>query len=398
MPLCRVNLGKSLYMWGILVVVLIVVFQQWPWAVVQLTPDSEAYFRAAQSLASNGSFGETFTHWPPLYPMLLAFLSVLLGDMMLAAFMLNAICFLLLAVVVFELLITCTHSAVLTSLCGTLILLSPPLSLVFQFAWSEPMFLVVSLIALRAFVEYLYGHDNKWLYFSAACLGLSCLTRHIGVTLWLGVGLFWWLDNRVRRGRLIEWIVVFVLGMLPYGLWVMRTWLLTATATGERQFHAPGSIWEEYVALSKVVAHWFFPHSYFNGNEGYALGIATMAFTVTAWQSLVVLRCLSPARVSDALPKGTILRGVLATFVVVYSLFLVLISSILSMDSINQRLASPVITPLFVVVASLFYQRVMTSSGPLGVLCWRVGSYGLGIWWLIWMSAPNPFNQWLLSY
>src|SRR4030042_1150494 len=115
-----------------------------------ISSDALHYVSTAENLAKGKGFysfdGKPYTHWPPLYPSLIALLTLLGVKPLQAAAILNAISF---ASVVF-----CSglvfakriKSPLLIILGAASVLISPTMLWVSAFAWTEPLFALLVIL------------------------------------------------------------------------------------------------------------------------------------------------------------------------------------------------------------------------------------------------------------
>jgi hypothetical protein len=198
---------------------------------IGISPDSAHYIGAARSLAAGQGLrfnGEPFSHWPPLYPLLLGVLSLTRIDALQAARLLAALLFALNTVLVSGLTYLesrrCTYAG---SCAGVAFLASPEMLHIHTMAWSEPAFFCLSLLVLllfrrwtmlgppankfaadnarrrpvptnpfaadtmifdgasRWFGEFTSSIDNRLLAVTGLFTALALLTRFVGITLLL---------------------------------------------------------------------------------------------------------------------------------------------------------------------------------------------------------------------
>ncbi len=211
-----------------------------------LSPDSLKYLLVARSLGEGGGFsylGEPMTHYPPLYPALLALIGAVDPDSLgRVRFLHAALLALAAALLAFLAGRAGGRGRTAAPLAILLLLASPEAYKVFVMAWSEALFVALTLgIALLLSVR-LPGGGHVSLGGAAFCLALAPLTRYAGLA-WVPAAvlacLLWTGCPRPRRVA-----NAFVLGLAGLGLlsvWLLRNALLATSLTGRRlALHPPG--------------------------------------------------------------------------------------------------------------------------------------------------------------
>lgn len=150
------------------------------------TYDSIEYLNAARSIARGDGLvntaGDTFTQYGPLYPLVLAALSRLGLDLLTAARVVA------LASMVVSTLLASAWTARLTGsrrsapLGGAISILVWPI-LMTRFAWSEPLFIALTLAAGLSLTRGLQQRSTYWIATGGAFTGLATLARYSGLFL-----------------------------------------------------------------------------------------------------------------------------------------------------------------------------------------------------------------------
>jgi len=224
--------------------------------------DTQSYEYAASTLIELGDmryfgYDTPIIQWPPFYIIMLAFLNLIGLDTANGAAWLNAILIAYMiyasAVFLFDLL-KVKWMAVPAAL---MMAVSVPLLYVSGYAWSETLFIFLSVVSMIFLLQYIIKKKNGWFYAAAVLSSLCWLTRYIGIvhvavaalTLFIGVKPFW---EKVKK------MVIFLfISCAPMALWVYRNYTLSGTFTGGRQ---PGQFTlEENAELTvEVLESWFY--------------------------------------------------------------------------------------------------------------------------------------------
>jgi hypothetical protein len=194
---------------------------------IGVSPDSTVYIATARSIGAGDGFqsgGKPITHYPPIYPTVLA-LSGLLGTGPLdGARWLHAFLFALNVVLIGISTYLYTGSSFPASLCSILLFLSSAHMLdIHTMAWSEPLFISFSLSAFLLLTFYIAKPRIWLLVASSSFLGLAITTRYAGVTLLpvmiLGILLF---EEKPARTRIRSSFILLAIGISPLAIWLFR--------------------------------------------------------------------------------------------------------------------------------------------------------------------------------
>ena len=241
---------------------------------VGLESDSIQYIAGARNLLAGEGYsdisGRPVTWWPPLYSLLLATASLGAWDPLDVAGPVNAAVFGLIIFVVGRYLRQRLVSRFLVVWACLAVTLSVPLVDIASWAMSEPLFILLSTLALVRIDQLLTDGKTSSLVWAAVFSALACLTRNMGVVLPVLVGLLLLFQPGtplIRRARRIA--VFSLIAALPTALWVVQSHLLTGDifyATGYYQSidfdlsitlqEALGHLYQSWLYLDQDMALW----------------------------------------------------------------------------------------------------------------------------------------------
>jgi hypothetical protein len=310
---------------------------------IGLSPDSVVYVETARSLLRGDgleSGGAPLTHFPPLYPLLLAVFGAAGGDVLVSARVLHA---LLWAVVIL------LASGVAWSASGRVAAAALPAAVflaaaaglieIHSTAWSEAPFFVFLLAAWLAIDRYLAGRGRGWLIAAGCGLGAAALTRYVGIVLVAPAVICVWLfgaEQTAKRDR--PAFVLACVAWLPPLLWLVRNAVLVGTATNRTlTIHPPdlGAVREGVYTVS----YWFFPPPVLAAPVR-AL-VALLGLVVLTGSVMLGLRSLAAARRRG---DGAPLRSMLALSFVFYGSFLLFSRTFLDAHTkFDNRILSPLL-------------------------------------------------------
>ena len=344
-----------------------------------VSSDSTQYLSAAQNVASGNGLKalswsgreERLTHFPPLYPVLVAQLTRGSGNVSQAAYLLNV--FLApINVLLLALLAARTTrglgrdlsllAAALAAVCGSV---ANHLLLVHAMAWSEPLFICLLLLSLIALLNVLENPRGlPWylvLVFSAAA---AVMARFAGVALIGTIALAIVLLQRTSlRQRLRRAMIVTVTSVVPEALLLMNNANEGTTANREIAVHL---IRGRDVAYGLTTAlDWAVPSMPYPMGHAAFIGMYVVAF------AFLLVPLVSRARPSLPTPTGftssnstVLLTTALGVFIVTYIGFLFLSISIADRSTmLDKRILSPALAVLLVVAVSLGVHRLGVIAG-----------------------------------
>jgi len=234
---------------------------------IGIRTDSIAYIWSARNIADGVGIGRLdgygafrpMTHWPPLYPLILALfelagIGAVEGARWLGAALLGANIFLS-GLVLHRL----TRSTVAAAAGALLVMVSPVINVTSLFAMTEPLYLAFTLLGLLLLDRYLEQPGMGRLVWLGIVAGLILVTRYVGLALALTTAAAILLFDRRSLNRRVGSLVVFgALSVLPLAAWLIRNSLVAGTATNRNLIFHPLQSGELYRAYTMVYA-WFSP-------------------------------------------------------------------------------------------------------------------------------------------
>jgi len=208
---------------------------------VGLGDDSVEYISVANSLLEGEVFtryyGGTLIRFPPLYPMLLAGLSLFSLDPLDIAGPMNAVLFGLTIFVVGRWLQQRLTSTLL-ALWGCLILtFSIPIADITSRAMSEPAYILLSILALIQADNYIHKGARSALIWAAILTALACMLRFAGFSIVAIVVLMLILRRDTTSRDKVKRIAIYsLIALVPVLMWMVRTYITYGTFAGNRTF------------------------------------------------------------------------------------------------------------------------------------------------------------------
>lgn len=259
---------------------------------ISTTADSAHYAAMASNVLAGHGFMSFYggypPHWPPLTPILYAVFSLGVFHPLAVAAPLNAAMF---AGAVFTLgawLRRRLESRLVVIWACLAIVFAPAIIGMFDWALSEPPFILLSTLALYWADRHLEDGRRSSLARAAAMSALACLSRYLGASLVAAVaGMVILRRGSARRERLSNAAAYSAISLLPMTVWMARNWFNEGTLAGNRE--ARETAWEHIPLMLDAMADWRLARVPIPGAEGAAAWIVACALALTAALTLFAL-------------------------------------------------------------------------------------------------------------
>ncbi len=204
---------------------------------VGLSPDSVLYLSTARNLLEGNGFvyyWGTYLNAPPIYPLILAFSGLFGTDVVAAAGHVNAAAFGLTIFAMAMWLRSRVQSRFLVVWASLACALLPPLVYVSTYAWTEPLFILFTVLSLFALDRFLDTRQRLFLVLAAVCATLACLTRYPGVIVIASAFALLALQRGVTFPEKIkDATVYFAIAIVPISGWMLRNFLISGSLSGK---------------------------------------------------------------------------------------------------------------------------------------------------------------------
>lgn len=354
---------------------------------VGVSPDSTAYISSSRNLlAGDGLFsmnGGIYRDHPPLLPILLALPGIFGLDPADTAGYLNAAALALTVFLSTMWLRRNLRSRFLVVWACAAIVLSPPLVLVSSWAWSEAVFILLTMLSLFFLDKFISGGKRSALLAAAAFTALACLDRYIGGAIVAAAApLLLLRKDAALRERVKSAAVYSIIALAPLCAWLLRNILRSGAPFGQYEYSPLNSPLFNMESGFVTFAEWaasrpVWRHIWFDS-------IPASTETADLWRSIIggalflAFLLLLAAAAGHALTRSLRQARQIgpavtpAVFVVVFTCLITMNASVQGVEPINERLLSPVYLPLLLLAAlalDRFFQR-----GPQWMASRRLGS------------------------
>ena len=349
--------------------------------------DAVVYLSAARSLLAGDGYltyrGDPLLDWPPLYPTVVAGFALISRNVAAAARYLDAVCFGLTVFLSHRWLRRRVAYPVFANLGAAAVLAAVPLVTSSVGIMTDALFILLVLLFLETIGR--FGDDGRQvsLLLSGGVAAAACLTRFIGVTLVVaGLVLVFARRGTTVRRRIWDAAEFGAVSAIPSALWAVRTYLLSATLTGERG-PSPYSLVENLSFAAATMAKWFLPVTARTPHGVASAAGIVVGIAVVAVLAVTLLRAsLGPERIGRT-SRAEMLP--LALFPTVYIVWLVASSTAIAFSPISDRLLAPIYVPLIYLVVLAVdgaRQRSVGRSGRLAAGAALVAVFAL------WLAYP----------
>jgi len=245
-----------------------------------LTPDSAAYLAGAKNIASGNGITILYNdarglvplklwastssvnqplifHWPPFYSIVLSLFVLTKINLLNGARILNSIFFGINIFLICHIIWKSTKSLIMTLLSGIIFLSSIVMLGLHTFIMSEPLFVLSGFSAIFILLSYFENKKIHYFIFAVILLGISFLTRYIGVafilTSAIAVFLF---DKAGFKNKSIRFFSLILISFAPMIVWLYRTSVAGNNLTDREILFHPPSI-AELGQIPGVILKWF---------------------------------------------------------------------------------------------------------------------------------------------
>jgi hypothetical protein len=288
------------------------------------------------------------THFPPVYPLVLAGLSALGMNLQRAAVVAGVALFTALLVSIGYVTWRATDSVAASFAAGILIACAPSVVEIYSMAWSEGLFLVLAIWSLALSARYLRRERVPDLVSASVLAALAALTRYAGLVLVGTIALALLLGKPRRRKPLLAEIgTMSLIVATSFGAWMLRNMSLAGNATNRPlALHWIGPL-QLSVAISTLY-RWAAP---LGGLGTRIAAVDVVLLTAVFAFATVWLRRLDNSRLRIGVGGG--LGPVLALFAVAYAGFLACSISLFDASiPPDTRILSPVYLALVLLAVS----------------------------------------------
>ncbi|MGD8603035.1 MAG: glycosyltransferase family 39 protein [Anaerolineales bacterium] len=246
-----------------------------------VTADSIVYYNAADFLLEGKGISrlaaevgyKPVTHFPPLYPAVLAGMRLLGFEIDTAARMLNAGLLFGLVWLTAYLLPRREYGPWTRVVGAALVGLSPILLDVFSWAMSEPLYIAAMLLSLAGGSAYLRSGDRKSLVLAGLAAAAAYLTRYSGLAGIACLGaVFLFLPTQPWRRKMMDLVIFVITAIGPVVMWMVRNLIVAGSATNRQLAWHPISL-TELKRWFHILFAWLLPFEFTHSALLFTIGV-----------------------------------------------------------------------------------------------------------------------------
>ncbi len=314
---------------------------------IGLFPDSAAYISAARNLLNGDGLSiiskrgtlVPMTHYPPLFPILLAGIGLTGIDPIEGALWLNTLLFGANIMLVGMVIKRYTGKKWIALFGAFIIMTSETLIYMHLIVWTEALFLFLGTLGIYLAAEYLDNEKRSYIISAAVVIGLAFLTRYPGVvyiaTIVSGIILF---SKKPLMGKMRDTIIFIAISSSFIMVWLARNISSAGSATNRQVSLHPVTAADINNALT-TFSNWLLP-GLPPSAKTFFFGLVVIILLIF----FVMYESTREARVSDKRIKPAIssLPLLLGIFIVAYTSFLLISKTFMDAHiPFDYRILSP---------------------------------------------------------
>lgn len=339
---------------------------------LDLSYDSIQYLSAGRNLLAGHGLSvfdtpnsvRPMTHFPPLYPAMIAAFGAIVGDVDRGAWVLNLVATVLTVVLVARLAERIAgknrsagaYAAVIAALAAAV---TNDLAVNAAMLWSETLFIVLVLATASSLIRAVASEsparlrDDPWLAWAALAAGASALTRYAGIGFIGGGVIALLVISRLTLGVRIRRALTFgAISIAPLCAWFAYNKVRAHTTT-DRDLSLYIITRDDLWIGLETLSRWVFPFDP-SGNVGMVAALAVGAVAAYIVRETIKRGATDQGKATPAaasqldVSNARLATAILAIMIITYGLFLLAsISFVEHAASLDERMLSPAL-PLFI--------------------------------------------------
>ena len=362
----RKSHANSGFLLGIAIIGFIGILLATPWG-AGVTPDATFYLQGAQNISNGLGYvwidfcsgaSKAITHWPPFFSFILSLGAHFDLEPLAGTRWLNASLFAANIVLTGFILKNCASPMLWIFACIS-VLASIPMLEIHTAAWTEPLFIFLSILGLYRLGIYLEHGKRQVLITASILIGLALFTRYAGVAL-VATGIFaiLFLSNQKIYKKISDVSIFSSLTILPFIFLIVRN-QQAASSFGSREFKLNLIIFEHIDAMATSFSSWLLPASdrvvYLPAQDFITIFVFILALIL--WIGLV-------CKLLWLKPSNTNRLKIFIPFIFIYIAMLFIVATLTTNPPVfDNRLLSPLFLPILILgIRGL--NQVIVSSQP----------------------------------
>ncbi len=340
------------------------------------THDSQSYEYAASTLLKTGEmkyfgYDTPIIQWPPFYILVSAAIKAIGVDFAQGAAWVNALAFAYLIYACCVYLFDTLNIKWLAIPALILMTASVPLIFISGYAWSEMLFILLSVLSIIFMLQYVKRERLSWLVATLVSSCLCWLTRYIGIVVIAVSAIILFASQKTFWERIRKTFIYLVFSCFPMALWVIRNYTLSGTLTGGR---SPGTYTlRDSLSFSlETFAGWL---SFSN---------PLIAWISAALFVFLIMLAFSMKKNSKKINNTPDFMAFVLC-IVIYAVLIIVSATKTSMDPLDDRLWAPVF-PFWVITLVLLFDRLLKNVSMGKAVKWMA----IGFTMFVLIAVINP--------
>lgn len=329
------------------------------------THDSQSYDYAASTLLESGKmiyfgYDTPIVQWPPLYIFISAIIKLAGISFAQGAAWVNALAFAYLVYAASVYLFDSLNVKWLAVPALIMITVSVPLIFISGYAWSEMLFILLSVLSITFILKYVKSEKQSWLIAAAVSSCLCWLTRYIGIIVITVSAIVIFASVKTFWEKIKKTFIYLILSCFPMALWVLRNYILSETFTGGRQ---PGLYtFQDNARFSmETLAGWV---SFSN---------PLVAWIATSLFVFLIMLTLSMKKIAKKKKSSPDIFA-FVLYIILYTSVLLLSATKSGMDPLDDRLWSPIF-PFWILTLVFLFDRLLKNIKTGKAIKWMAAGF-----------------------
>ena len=283
--------------------------------------------------------------WPPLYPLILTLFTILGSNPLEAVRLLNAVTVALTVLVASSWLLTRISRRLFAFLGILLTTFSSPLIFVSAHLWTEPLFVLFTVLCLIMIDEYLRGR-RRLLLVAAFLAGLTWITRYAGITVVISGAILILLGRGKTKQR--DLTAFLAISGTPIVIWIAHNLVVSGTAMGGRS-QSNSTLLDNIFRSFEVMSKWFFPEALLSRTHGYI----RLTSAIVGIIALAEMLHFQLRHMRKRIPHRGLQSFPFVLYILIYLSFMLFTATTTVFDPLDDRLLVPLHIPLVLLITSV---------------------------------------------
>lgn len=329
------------------------------------THDSQSYEYAASTILDSGEmlyfgYDTPIIQWPPFYIIISAAIKLMGVPFAQGAAWVNAFAFAYLVYAACVFLFDSLSVKWLAIPALIMLTVCVPLIFISGYAWSEMLFVFLSVLSIILILEYVKREKQSWLIAAAVSSCLCWLTRYIGLVVIAVSAIILFASAKTFWEKTKKTFIYLLISCVPMALWVLRNYIFSGTLTGGR---LPGvyTFKDNVLFTMETFAGWL---SFSN---------PLIAWIATSFFIFLAMLAVSMKKTAKK-KKGSPDFFAFILYIILYAAVLLASATESAMDPLDDRLWAPIF-PFWVFALVLLFDKLLKNIKTGQAVKWMAAGF-----------------------